>query len=271
MRENDNNLLYALRSLFRPIANLLLKNRVGIGPVVEQLKLAYVEAARDHHGRSGRPASVNRISELTGMSRGHVSDLLSATRGSGSFKKMEYPKEADILAEWATNQNYLDEVGLPRDLDYGPGDGTFISLLTEAVGEQEVEKCTSALLGSNSVVKTGEGKLRFGKRVFPMTRDLPRQVLVSLASLAHTVDWNWNRAKGAGHVQRVAHTGKLDSSKILLVRRVLRERTRAFLEEVDDLICTHECDDSSPMKSPDGHDLARLGLGVYYFEVPEQD
>lgn len=271
MRENDNNLLYALRSVFRPIANLLLKNRVGIGPVIEQLKLAYVEAARDHHGRSGRPASVNRISELTGMSRGHVSDLLSATKGPRTNKKMEFPKEADVLAEWATNEKYLDDVGLPRDLDYGPGEGTFMTLLAESVGAREVENFTTALLRSKNVTKTGEGKLRFAKRVFPMTKDLPRQMLVSMASLAHTIDCNWSQARGFGHLQRVAHTGKLDSSKIPLVRRVLKERTENFIEEVDNFICTHECDAGLTMKSPDGHNLARLGLGVYYFEIPEQD
>ena len=82
--EHNKRLHGALRTLFYPLAKLLLKNKVGASPVVHQLKLAFVEAARKNHGRDGKPASANKIASLTGMSRKHVGALLEEVENNPS-------------------------------------------------------------------------------------------------------------------------------------------------------------------------------------------
>jgi hypothetical protein len=267
MKETDTRLKYALRSLFRPLANVLLKNRIGIKPIIGQLKLSFVEAARANHGKSGKPATVNMIAQLTGMSRRHVSELLSEIDNNPLPEKLATPVESRVLSLWHSNDEYLDNLGLPRPLLSGPGPGTFRSLVEEVAGLENADDTMRSLLDSEAIEKRADGTIVMTNRVFSINDDLPRIIAVILSPVCSTLDRNWGADLDQKFPSRVAHTTRIDPQKIATVRRISRERIGRFVEEIDDVLCSYETDGKESVADSDVKKSRRVGVGVHYFEV----
>ena len=256
----------ALRSLFFPLANVLLKNKVGIAPVIHQLKLAFVEAAKKNHGRNGAPATTNKIATLTGMSRSHVSDLLDEASADPCTDEVASLTESQVLAAWSSNEDYIDEFGLPRVLDPGPGKGTYRTLVAETVRDEDADEQMERLLRSGSVRRRDDGRYELTQRMFPLVDDLPRIISVFLSPLASVVDKNWDVPVGDGFLIRVAHSDRVNSKKIAMIRRIATEQSVLLLEHIDDELTRYEEKSAEPMRNSDGAELSRIGIGVYYFE-----
>ncbi|MDJ0709008.1 MAG: DUF6502 family protein [Woeseiaceae bacterium] len=264
--ENDERLLSALRGLFYPLANLLLKNKVGAAAVVHQLKLAFVEAARDKHGRGGRPAANNMIANLTGMSRRHVGDLLSEVATDPCTDAIALPIESHILSIWCADSDYTDKLGLPRPLDLGPGKGTLRTLVLESTGDHDADEMIERLLQAESIRRRQDEQFELVDRAYMINRDLPRLISLFLSSLASTVDKNWGRPVRDSFTMRVAHSDRLDSEKLAMIRRISKEQLILLLERIDDELCRHEIENGQPMVDENGVELSSVGVGVYYFE-----
>ena len=266
MRETDERLLRALRTLFRPLANVLLKNKIGIGPVIEQLKLSFVQSARANHGRSGKPATVNMISQLTGLSRKHVSTLLSEADQDPFYEPIVPPVGSEVLHVWVSDANYLDKTGLPSPLELGPGRRSFQSLVEKCVERDDVKSTIADMLQSDSVQLRPDGKIEMVERRYSINSDLPRMIFSGLYSLAGTIDKNWDRGEGEGFVQRQATTTRLDPEKVAVVRRIARERVARLMEEIDDMLCGYELEGDAAVSDANDSDARELGIGAYYFE-----
>lgn len=263
----DSRLRQALRLVFLPLANLLLKNRVDLAPVVEQLKIAYIEAARRNHGRVGKPASVNKISKLTGMSRNYVSNLVSQLERAPDFGDLGRCLESSILGKWASSEEYLDHLGRPRPLKPGPGEGSFHELVARSVPDNEVDAVMADLLSLDNVVKRPDGNIELSDRIFLITTDLPRLLTVCLAPIVDTLDKNWDKSFDNRFGARVAHSDQVGSHSISRIRGMSKQRISKFMEEFDDLLYSLEVEDNEEMQSPEGQKLLRIGVGAYYFET----
>ena len=267
MNETDTSLRRALRLVFLPLAKLLLKNKIGLAPVVEELKLAYVQAAQSDHGRTGKPASVNMISTLTGMSRNHISNLISQIEKEPIPNNFGIPNESKILGKWFNSDEYLDDLGRPRLLELGPGDGTFYDLVAKSVRPDEVDACMQNLLSSEAIHRTKDDRLELTVRGYRISADLPRLLTIGLATLASTLNKNWGRPRNDGFCQRVAHSGQIGSQNIARIRRMSRERISDFIAEFDDVMCSSEVEGEQDLRNPEGQELAQIGVGAYYFEL----
>ncbi len=261
----------ALRQLFVPLADILLDSRFDVSLVIEELKVAFVESAHRNQGRANRPASINRISAVTGMSRNHVKDLLEQALQSPCSDELATPFESLILGAWTNSEHFQDEVGLPRALSKYGGKGTFEALVSEVVGESDVDSVLGRLLVSQSVRIREDGLVELTGRIYDISRDLPRILACGLSSLATTISRNWANPIDDGFCQRVAHSSRVQSANIPKLRRISKERIAEFLEQVDDILCAYESTepvDSESACAPEGEKLSRVGVGAYYFEMP---
>ncbi len=270
MAYQNSRLLRALRILFIPLANVLLKNRMTIVPVIEQLKIAYVMAARKNHGRQGKPASINSISSLTGMSRKHVAQLLRQSARGFAQAKSDYSPEGYVISAWVSTDEYISESGKPNILEKGPGPGSLHELTTRVVGKDLAEHVLERLLQSRSVHEHSDGRVELVERSFSISKDLPRIISGGLAPLVTTIDKNWSTPPGQGFGQHTATTHKLDPGKLLTVRRVSKARIIAFMEDIDDLLSNLETESSELARDPQGRDIETIGVGAYYFELERE-
>lgn len=267
MKSSDNRLLRAIRMVFLPFANLLLKHRIAMAPVIEQLKLAYVEAARKNHGKSGKPASINAIATLTGMSRKHISELLQQISSEPGDSDASYTPAASVISAWVTQEEYISGSGQPISLEKGPGPGSLHELVTRVIGDDCADDILEELLKSRSVRVHEDGRVELMERSFSISGDLPRILRGALAPLLTTIDKNWSITPGEGFGQHTATTERLDPHKLLTLRRVSKARIIAFMEDVDDILSNLETDSGEAVRDSSGNEIATVGFGAYYFEL----
>ena len=75
MSSIDSDLDAALRSVFYPLANLMVRDGIAVRPVIQVLKEAFVAAAVNVHGRDDRPASTSKAADIIGLTRKEVGDI----------------------------------------------------------------------------------------------------------------------------------------------------------------------------------------------------
>ncbi len=272
MATKHDNVLRALRALFIPLASLLLKDKLTVAMVINELKSAFVEVARREYGGKARPASINRVAELTGMSRKHVSALIAK---SAEMDRPESPRLLDssaVLGVWANSEKYLDSRGTPRELEFGPGPGTFSELVRSVTGEQDVESCLHRFVQAGCVSIQGDKRISLVRRHYIGKDDnLAHIISLFLVPLATSISQNWNAPLENRHVVRAAHSARIQPDKVGVLRRVSRERLGAFLEDIDDVICSYELSGEEPLVSENGKSLPRIGVAAFYFEIEEQE
>ncbi len=269
MSEIDAKLATALRAVFEPFAALLLKQPVEVKPVLEILKQSFVRAAFEESGRDDKPASISAVARATGLTRSEVrrirDELADAPRASEAYS----PTEAEATHAWYSQQKFMTPAGTPKDLEFGPGPGSFCELVGELSTRISAEELLQRLQAGGTVTVTAEGLIRMVSRTHPIGPNLPKLLINSLAPIASTINKNWRVALVDALIQRAAHSSTIDPAKIDSVRRVLRDRTASFIEEVDDHLIAHESPSGEPFHDREGRQLSRMGVGAFYFEIEE--
>jgi hypothetical protein len=237
------------------------------GPVVNLLRTAFADAAHRQLGKNGKPASVNRVAQLTGFSRKHVGSLLEQAAEIPPSDSLGAPIESAILTTWTTSERFVDELGQPRVLEIGPGPGTFAELVEMATGENAALKYLSRLSQSECVSVLEDERIKMIRRNFDVLNDLPRMIAMMLVPAITTIARNCGAQPEAKHCIRVTHSNRVNRTKAAIVRRVSKERITRFLEDMDDLICRTEAESGTTLTVADGSDLVHLGVGAYYFEL----
>jgi len=111
----DSALLNVLRRVLAPVARLMLSKGITLPAAVELLKRIFVEVAERDLDVDGKGATDSRISLLTGVHRKDVRRLRSLPQ-----LDTELPEKislgAQLVAQWTTQAEWLDEQGRPKPL-----------------------------------------------------------------------------------------------------------------------------------------------------------
>jgi hypothetical protein len=106
-------LLEAVNAVLLPLAKLALAQGVTFASVDEQLKTAFVQAARDANPGGLPHRQVSRISTTTGINRREVTRLVEA---NSPIARPRRSLAAEVYAHWLTDPVYRDVSGQPSVL-----------------------------------------------------------------------------------------------------------------------------------------------------------
>ncbi len=106
-------LLNALRELLQPLAQLAVGQGVLLATVEEMLKSAFVDAARDAHGKAGSDRVVSRVSTVTGLNRREVTRLLQA---QASVVEPKPSPATRVFTRWLSDPAWKSAAGEPLPL-----------------------------------------------------------------------------------------------------------------------------------------------------------
>lgn len=256
----------ALRSVFDPLARLLLRSGIGVRPIISILKQSFVDAAISEHGVNGKPASISKASEITGLTRKEVRDIRDQLGHDSRKIDLEPEGESHILAFWHSNTNFLDERGNPRTLQFGPGAGTFVDLVDRSTGNKSYSRVLERLVARRCVKQHSDGRLSMLRRDWVITSDVPR-LLEDLGYCANTVNKNWSITLDEGLCQRTAYSSRIDPKDLVVCRRNLRARITSFIEEIDDQLTSAEIQEGHPDYDSCHLENSKIGVSAFYFEI----
>lgn len=170
----------ALTGLLGPLAQAMVANGVTIGTANEALKKALLKAAIDV---SETEINDSRASLMTGIHRKDVKRLRQLS--SDETPRKNSNAAAMVISHWATNPDYQDKSGVPKDL---PMKGnTRVSGFDDVVRQTRVDMAAGTvlqlLLDQGAVEILDNKSLRLLTHVFLPTAGSKEQVAAYQATL----------------------------------------------------------------------------------------
>jgi hypothetical protein len=266
----QRKILDAVLLVLRPIARALLRAGIGFREFDEIAKTAFVDIATKDYGLRGRPTNISRVAVMTGLTRKEVRRLRDKSAAGQETVVLRATPMATILHRWFTENEFLDENGKPRELNFdGPG-VTFSSLVRKYGGDIPPGAMRTELKRINAIEETERGTLRAIKRNVT-SADVHERLITGLARVLYpaalTVAHNTSQPNETW-LQRVVTTESVRDEDLPRLRRVGFDRLADFTESIDDLFAAYEALYESTGSSDTGR---TVGVGVFYFEEGDRE
>lgn len=223
--------------------------------------IAFVQAARDILHEQGKSVSFSRISTITGLHRHVVSDIVNLDDGEpgnlGAEKEYQRNRVARVLAGWFESPEYTDSEGRPRVLPVDGPEPSFETLARSYSGDIYPAIILDELLRVGAVRRLKDGTLRAVSRRYTLGGADPAAIahLGSTASdVLRTLEQNLSAPPESRLYEDTVISVALDRASIPLLRRLLRDRGAAFLQDIEGWVAEHE--------KPDSGDPVRAGVIV---------
>jgi hypothetical protein len=255
----------AIARLLRPLFRLLLRNGISYGAFEELAKQTFVDVTTQHFGIDGKPASMSRVSVLSGLTRKEVQRLTQSTDAPEA--EDQHNRAARVLTGWVRDIEFQDPRGEPRDLD-ADGASSFATLVKRYSGDVPVRAVLDELVRVGAVRRDDDGRIRMVERAYVPRKSTAEKLRIlgaDVADLIETIDHNLQHGAADPRFQRKVMYHSMPADALPEFRRVSATQSQALLEKFDRWLAAHDL--GNP---PDQPDLprARVGVGIYYFEQP---
>ena len=218
--------------------------------------------------------SFSRVSTITGLHRHVVSDIVNSADADSTDRTADkdYRRNrlARVLAGWYESPDYTDSEGRPLPLTVDGPEPSFNSLVRAFSGDIYPRIILDELLEVGAAKLLKDGSVRAVTRRYTTggaepaaIEHLGNSVGDHLATLEHNLATPLDARLYDDSVVSI----QLDRAALPLLRRLLRQRGAAFLEDIEGWVVEHE--------RPDSPDAVRAGVMVQMFvemepETPEE-
>ncbi len=265
-------LLNSFYYLMRPLARMLLNNGIGCREFIQVCKRAFVDVATRDYGLRGRPTNTSRVAVMTGLTRKEVKKLKDEIRiptDSITITKSIAPSQ--ILHYWHTDERYLNEEGLPKELSFDDGSISFCSLAKEYGGDIPARALIKELIRGKSVKELPNGRYQTVGRYFCVQNiDARITTCIRYHLTAHAsaiLQNTTHEDRERRWLERTVFSTSLKPVAAKRFKALSKDHCGSLIEQLDDWISAHE----APKEEWGEIDSQRIGLGVYYFELPDNE
>lgn len=265
--EEQEPLLGALSAVLAPLARLAVARGVPFAAVEEQLKVAFINAARDAQAGSGQPAHrlVSRISTTTGINRREVTRITQAPAEVSGPKAVSLASE--VFTRWRSDRAWLKRGGEPKVLPRLGASGSFDALarsVTQDVHPRSLldELCRIGLARLDDATDT----VSLSQDAFVPRGDWQRM----LAFLGDNVGDHLRGAvdnvlsDGGQHFEQAIFADELSQESLLSLREQVRRYWQQMLHEVVPLLEQRIEEDRQAGRPQD----RRVRLGLFTYQEP---
>jgi len=269
MIDRPSDTVYSvLLATLRPIASMLLRFGVTYQDFDRVCRAAFVEVAEGEYGVAGKPASVTRVSLMTGLTRKVVKRIqeqkLQETLPQPEIRSLP----AEVLNVWHKDSRFCEVDGRPRLLSWDSSPNSFCELVRICSSTVSPAAMRDELLRVGAMIQSEDGFFVAKRRSFvPATTEerLIQGLQYGLRPLAMTVSHNvTTNEPGNLRFQRIVWNYCLPKSKRIAVDSFVTQRLEEFSQEIDDLL-------SEADKSGNPAERSVFGVGLYHFEDDPTD
>jgi hypothetical protein len=180
---------------------------------------------------------------------------------------LRFPPMTELLHRWYTENEFVDDQGLPRPLPFDGSGITFSELVRRYGGDIPPGAMRTELKRIDAIKENKAGMLvalRRNTTGADVYERFVKSLTISVYPAALTLAHNTNAANIQNTwVQRAAATKYIREEDLSRIRRVSSDRLAEFIESIDDLFAAYESlykrdESDSPAKA--------VGIAVTYFE-----
>jgi hypothetical protein len=251
----------------RPLARALLRVGIGYREFAEIAKTSFVDIATKDYGLRGRPTNISRVAVMTGLTRKEVRRIRNKMEAGQASVVLRFPPMTELLHRWYTENEFVDDQGLPRPLPFDGSGITFSELVRRYGGDIPPGAMRTELKRIDAIKENKAGMLvalRRNTTGADVYERFVKSLTISVYPAALTLAHNTNAANIQNTwVQRAAATKYIREEDLSRIRRVSSDRLAEFIESIDDLFAAYESlykrdESDSPAKA--------VGIAVTYFE-----
>jgi hypothetical protein len=254
----------ACLTILRPLARVMLRNGLSTYDFSRIANIAFVQAARDILREQGKPLSFSRVSTITGLHRHVVSNIVKSWQvdapDTTADKDYRRNRLARVLTGWYESPGFTDDEGRPLPLAVDGPAPSFTALVRAFSGDIYPRIILDELVEVGAVRISKDGKLRAVTRRYTAGGAEPAAIEhlgSTTRNLLETLEHNLSSPVDERLFDDSVVSVRLDRAALPLLRRLIRQRGAAFLEDIEGWVSEHELPDS-----PDG---VRAGVMVQMF------
>lgn len=236
-----------LYNLLYPLARILLRQGVTAHEFSRVANRAFVLAAVDALKQQGKHPSFSRVSTLTGLHRHAVSDILTGeVEGAPAMdeaKEYQRHRLARVLTGWFEDPRYTDHDGRPRQLQIVGPAPSFESLVKDFSGDiypsiilDELEQVGAVVRNSDATVSAVSRRYSAGG----VSQEAMHHMEGVAADLLRTLEHNMSAPAGDRLLEDSAIIDDFPVELVPILRRTLKRRATAFLDDVEGWLSQHE-------------------------------
>ncbi len=247
---------------------MLLRFGVSYQDFDRVCRAAFIEVATDEYGVGGKPASISRVSLMTGLSRKVVRSIQEG-RLSASLPELDIRSlPAEVLNLWHTDPRFFENYGVARPLSWDSGRDSFSDLVRCCSASVSAATMRAEFLRVGAIEEREGGQLVAMRRSFvPATTEerLIQGLQYGIRPLALTVAHNVANVEQKDlRFQRIVWNYCLPKPQRRAIDALVTRRLEEFSQEIDDLL-------SEADRSGSAEEHSVFGVGLYHFEDDPTD
>ncbi len=252
----------AVRTVFDPIASVLLQAGVSARPILEALKDSIVAESARRQSKHDKP-NRSAIARETGLTRREVSSILDRLHDDNKGVVDSFDSEIGaVVSRWNTSTEFATQQGQIRELT----SRELVDLIERLGATNSPQKIIQKMLDDNIIVKAQSDHYEIISRSYNVSKNLPRLIVDTIGTAAATVPVNWQNEGDDGFCQRVSYIPRPNDEVLQRIKMDARRRVSRFVEEADDYLETTSelIDKQNPGETGE---TKHIGIAAYYFEV----
>ncbi len=267
-------LLAAFRHLLVPLVRILVRNGILYREFADIVKSVYVHVAADENSTVERPASMARISIVTGLTRHDITRLFDESERLNKALRSNAESVARLLRGWHSDPSYVGPYSVPRDLSFTsdiPGGLSFTELVATYAPEMAPRAMLEELkrVGAARIVPES-GMIRVEKRTYIPEKMAPEQIEVfarGVRRYVETVDYNLGQPEAAERrfERWVFPDFGIREKDWPAFRALVTERLQNVIQDLDTKFAAFE------RPQPDATDEFKVGVGMYLYKDDSDD
>ncbi|MGA8092824.1 MAG: DUF6502 family protein [Steroidobacteraceae bacterium] len=267
--EMRNRMLVALQRVLRPIARLLIGAGIRFDEFAELARGVYVESAIRNSTRGRLPATRERVSMITGLTRREIDYYID---NEGALPRANPTLAAllvEVLHKWHTVPQYSGPYGIPLELEFdAPGGRCFRSLVALVDPAADPRLALQELLRTGAAAPSGEKHFRAVSRSLSMSDDPTSPRLIehfgmTLSRLAATLEYNMHPEHPEKRLERFVMADRgLTPEIIPEFEAYVRDRAADFVSDLDNWLAPYASEE------PDAAERVDTGVNVFLYAEP---
>ncbi len=249
--------------MLAPLVRVLIRHGVSHAEFTSWAKQTYVEEANIHFGIDGKSPTVSRLAIVTGINRKEVRRILDLPPDAEPTAS-KHNRAIRVVTGWLQDEEYTDQHGEPKLLNYGDASSSFNQLVKRYGGDVPARAVLDELLRVGTVTQSDNQIVLASKGYVPHESEEAMLELfaTSAKDLLTTLDHNVSKT-GPARLQMSVAYDNVGEDGLQAFRKLSSKKALSLLRELDKFLATHDHGSKPP---PEGEHRYRTGLGIYLIE-----
>jgi hypothetical protein len=254
--------------ILKPLVHILIKHEVSHSEFSELARKAYVDVAYSDFAIPNRKMTVSRAAVLTGLSRKEVVRL-SADKSKSPEPKITQNRAARVVTGWINDQDFLTDQGDPRNLALR-GENSFTTLVERYSGDITSRAVLDELTRLELVSVEDKETVHLKQMGYIPNQDEIKQfdiLSTCTKDLLSTGLFNMNKTeKERSRFQRQLIYRQVNADVAAEFAQLSQQKSQELLLEFDQWLKQQQS-----TQPTNANQIARIGLGIYYFEEVDHE